>query len=254
MTLYFQQQGEGKPILILHGLFGSSDNWRNIATSLSDIGCIYTVDLPNHGQSPHTSQIDYDSMAKAIAQWMQDQQIHSANIIGHSIGGKIAMTIARDYPELVDRMIIVDMAPRQYDNHHQAIFDALLALDLATLQNRREADHHLSSTITEKAIRQFLLMNLVMKKDALHWRVNLSGLNTHYENLMRKITIQQPENKPVLFMRGGLSDYINEGDLKLIKQNYPNSTVELIPAVGHWIHAENPKAFLSIARSFLSHD
>lgn len=254
MTLYFQQQGQGKATVILHGLFGSSDNWRNIATALADYSHVYSLDLPNHGQSAHCDDMHYSAMAATVHHWMQEHEIESAHVIGHSVGGKLAMTLARDYPQSVERLVVVDIAPKRYPNRHQAIFDALLALDLSAIENRRQADEILSKTIPDKAIRQFLLMNLVVDGNRLHWRFNLSGLNAAYEDLMADITLPTVQTLPTLFVKGEQSDYIDADDISMIQTHYTDSQIKTVEQAGHWVHAETPKAFISLVSSFLYHD
>jgi pimeloyl-ACP methyl ester carboxylesterase len=254
MTLHHRIQGEGAPLVILHGLFGSSDNWRNAALQLSQDRQVITVDLPNHGQSPHVDEVSYLAMADDVAQLIGELDLGSPDIIGHSIGGKVAMTLAANHPEQINRLIVVDMGPKHYPDRHSHIFDALLAIDLSTVTKRNEADNVLAKTISNKAIRQFLLMNLVRDNGALKWQLNLPVLAQQYPRLIEAVCEGVIIKQPCLFMRGALSDYIEEEDIPLIKQKFPHIEFITIEQAGHWVHAEKPKEFITSIKRFLTHD
>ena len=254
MTLHHQIQGDGAPLMILHGLFGSSDNWRSIASQLSQERQVISVDLPNHGQSPHTDNVAYQDMADDVAVLIQELGLKNVDMLGHSIGGKVAMTIATSYPDKIKSLIIVDMAPKSYPDRHSDIFDALLAVDISTLTKRSEADGILAKTIPNKAIRQFLLINLIKRNEKLKWQLNLTVLAQHYSALLKAVGEGTTVKQPSLFIRGALSDYIEDRDVKLIKQQFLSAEVVTIENAGHWIHAERPDVFLSTVHAFLSND
>jgi len=254
MTLHHQIQGQGAPLIILHGLFGSSDNWRNIATQLSEGRKVISVDLPNHGQSPHTDNVSYQAMADAVANLIKELGLKRVDIIGHSIGGKVAMTLTANYPEQVQSLIVVDMAPKRYPDRHSDIFDALLAVDLPKLTRRSEADVVLAKTIFNKAIRQFLLMNLVKRNEQLKWQLNLTVLAQQYPKLIEAVCEGISIKRSSLFIRGALSDYIEDDDVTLIKQQFSDTNIVTIEKAGHWVHAEKPDEFLSTVEAFLRHD
>lgn len=254
MTLHHQIQGQGAPLIILHGLFGSSDNWRNIATQLSEGRKVISVDLPNHGQSPHTDNVSYQAMADAVANLIKELGLKRVDIIGHSIGGKVAMTLTANYPEQVQSLIVVDMAPKRYPDRHSDIFDALLAVDLPKLTRRSEADVVLAKTIFNKAIRQFLLMNLVKRNEQLKWQLNLTVLAQQYPKLIEAVCEGISIKRSSLFIRGALSEYIEDDDVTLIKQQFSDTNIVTIEKAGHWVHAEKPDEFLSTVEAFLRHD
>lgn len=254
MKLYHQSEGTGRPLIILHGLFGSSDNWRGVSKVLATQAHVIRVDLPNHGQSPHSDEINYDLMADNVAELIADLNLQHVDVIGHSIGGKVAMVLAARYPEKVCRLVVVDMAPKGYPDRHSDIFEALLALDLSQFTKRSEVDIALANTIADKAIRQFLLMNLTLSDGKLQWRINLQGLYDHYSQLLQPVCEGQVIEHTTLFLRGGLSSYIEQGDEVMIKQICPNSNITIVEQAGHWIHAERPDLFLSHVNQFFDYD
>jgi len=254
MKLYYQSQGSGQPLIILHGLFGSSDNWRGLARQLAAHAQVITVDLRNHGRSPHSNALNYDLMADDVAELMADLGLQQVDIIGHSIGGKVAMILAARYSERVRRLVIVDMAPKRYSDSHSDIFEALLALDLTQFTQRSEVDAALAHSIADKAIRQFLLMNLALDEGKLQWRINLQGLADNYPQLLQAVCDEERVRQPILFLRGGLSNYIEKGDEVMIKQLFPNSEMVIFEQAGHWIHAEIPALFLTTVKQFFDYD
>lgn len=256
MKLHFQIQGEGQgqTVVVLHGLFGSLDNWRGIAKQLALNVKVVTVDLRNHGRSPHDPQLNYAAMAADIAELITDLKLGVIDIIGHSIGGKVAMELAHLYPQLIRKLMVIDMAPKPYPDRHSDIFNALLALDLSQYAKRSEVDAALALTISDKAIRQFLLMNLVTDETGLSWRINLAALSANYDQLLEAVCKNTVISTPTCFVRGGLSDYIDNDDIESIQQQFINSQVETIEGVGHWVHAESPQAFLTTAKLFFDYD
>jgi esterase len=254
MKLYHQSQGTGRPLIILHGLFGSSDNWRGVAKQLATHAQVIRVDLRNHGQSPHSDEMSYDLMADDVAELMADLKLEQVDVIGHSIGGKVAMALAARYPEKLRRLLVVDMAPKWYPDRHSDIFEALLALDLSQFTKRSEVDVALATTIADKGIRQFLLMNLALSDGKLQWRINLQGLSEHYSELLQAVCEGQVIEQPTLFLRGDLSNYIEQDDEVTIKQTFPNSDITIVEQAGHWIHAERPDLFLSHVNQFFDYD
>ena len=254
MKLHHQIQGEGRPLLILHGLFGSSANWRGIATRLAD-GCkVVTVDLRNHGLSPHSDIVSYPSMANDIAELIADLNLNQVDIIGHSIGGKVAMTLAGQYPATVNNLIVVDIAPKAYIDRHSDIFEALLAIDLKQVTKRSDADIALSATIDNKVIRQFLLKNLTREENGFKWCLNLIALSEQYSILIEPVCEHQNINQRSLFVRGGRSDYIENDDIESIQQQFSDVTVVTLEQAGHWLHAEFPDQFITAIQRFLSYD
>lgn len=252
MELNYKSFGQGDPIVILHGLFGTLDNWQTIAKKLADKYMVYIVDQRNHGKSPHAAPMDYPTLAADLKAFLESQWIHHAHIIGHSMGGKTAMQFALDYPDFVDELIVVDIAPKAYAGGHQAIFDALFSIDIDALQSRSEAEEILKSRIDEEGVRLFLLKNLTRKKEGgFRWKMNLPVIHQHYQDILAPIESMFTFDDPALFIRGGKSDYILDTDLDGIKEPFPAASLETIPEAGHWIHAEAPAAFLDVVKKVL---
>ena len=254
MMLHHQIQGQGSPLIILHGLLGSSDNWRSIAAQLSQDRQVISVDLANHGQSPHTDKVSYHAMANDVADLIQILGLKKVDMLGHSIGGKVAMTVTAIYPDQIKSLIVVDIAPKRYPDRHGDIFDALLSIDISTITKRSEADVTLAKSISNKAIRHFLLKNLTKTNEQLKWQLNLTLLAREYPALLEAVCEGIRIKQPSLFIRGALSDYIEDGDVRLIKQQFLSVDIVTIEKAEHWIHAERPDEFLSTVRVFLNHD
>ena len=254
MKLHYQTSGSGQALVILHGLFGSSDNWRALAKQLATRAQIITVDLRNHGRSPHSSEQTYELMADDLATLARDLNLSTIDLIGHSVGGKVAMVFSQRYPELLRKLVVVDIAPRAYDDEHSAIFKALLDLDLSLYSTRNELDKELSLSLPNKAVRQFLLMNLAVDNDELSWRINLPVLYDVYPKLLNKVCEGQQHSAPSCFIRGGRSNYIQEQDIAEIELSFPNSIIVTIPQAGHWVHADAPEPFLNKIIEFFDYD
>ena len=252
--LHHQIQGQGSPLIILHGLLGSSDNWRSIAAQLSQDRQVISVDLANHGQSPHTDKVSYHAMANDVANLIQILGLKKVDMLGHSIGGEVAMTVTAIYPDQIKSLIVVDIAPKRYPDRHGDIFDALLSIDISTITKRSEADVTLAKSISNKAVRQFLLKNLTKTNEQLKWQLNLTLLAREYPALLEAVCEGIRIKQPSLFIRGALSDYIEDGDVRLIKQQFLSVDIVTIEKAEHWIHAERPDEFLSTVRVFLNHD
>ena len=252
MTLNFKSFGQGFPVIILHGLFGMLDNWQTIAKKLADNYTVYIVDQRNHGRSPHLSEFNYQVLADDLQSFMESNWIYEAHIIGHSMGGKTAMQLALSYPEMVKKLVVVDIAPKQYQPGHQAIFEALQSLDLATITNRKEAATHLETTITDPGTQQFLLKNLSRSPNGQYeWKMNLPVLYKSYGQILDNVEMEEPFQHPTLFIKGGQSNYIQEEDTSAIKNFFPLAEIETIPPAGHWVHAAAPKELLNLVHSFL---
>lgn len=253
MHLYFRKLGTGKPIVILHGLFGSSDNWLTVSKAFAEKYEVFLIDLRNHGQSPHTKSHTYEEMAEDLAQFLVQNNLEKIILIGHSMGGKTAMAFAQKYPQKIEKLIIVDISPRYYPPHHQRELDALHSLDLSTLQNRQEADEIMAKTIPELGIRQFLLKNLYRTEDGIFkWRMNLPVLTAQINRIGEESLKNSTISIPTLFLRGENSDYISENDIKLIQTIFTNAQTKTISNAGHWIQAEQPKAFQDVVFNFLA--
>lgn len=252
MNLYYHIIGEGEPLVILHGLFGSSDNWISIARKLAGKYRVILVDLRNHGRSAHHRDWNYAFMANDVDILLQTLGLTEVHLLGHSMGGKTAMTFAADYPETVRKLIVVDIAPRYYPIHHRTILDALLAIPLDTLKSRNDAEDLLSSKISDKDIINFLLKNLYRNHHhAFAWRFNLPVINAQIEVIGQATYPAEPLEMPALFIRGANSDYVTDDDVMDIRQYFTDARVETIGNVGHWPHVGQPDVFTETVLSFL---
>lgn len=253
MILNFKKEGNAaESLIILHGLFGSLDNWMTFAKKMSEHFTVYLLDARNHGQSFHSDEFTYECMAKDVKIFMEQQHIDEAIILGHSMGGKTAMQFAFNYPHLVKKLIIADIAPKAYPVHHDEIIKGLQSLDFNVIKSRGAADKKLAEVIPSLAVRQFLLKNMYWKdKKQLAWRFNLDVIDAKILNVGVKIKAPFPFTEPTLFVRGERSNYVLDEDLADIKNKFPNMKLETISGSGHWIHAEKPKEFLGIIKSFL---
>ena len=253
MQLNYKVLGQGEPIIILHGLFGMLDNWQTLARKLAEEYTVFMVDQRNHGRSPHTERHDYELMAEDLRHFMESQFVLKAHIIGHSMGGKTAMQFATHYPDMVDHLVVVDIAPKTYPAGHDAIFEALFALDLTKAENRKDVEVQLQSRIPEAGIRQFLMKNIVRDADnGFRLRINLPVIHQDYEKILSNPLIEEPFEGPSLFVRGGRSGYVAVDDLALIQAYFPAAQLETIEQAGHWVHAEAPEELLEHLFTFLN--
>lgn len=253
MHLHYQRQGQGPALIILHGLFGSSDNWGTPARLLSQDFDVINVDLRNHGQSFHHQQHDYPSMADDVLALMDSLEIESCVLLGHSMGGKVAMQLALNHPKRINKLIVVDIAPVAYPRHHDDIFTALNQLDLANLQSRSQADQLLTPLVPETGVRQFLLKNLSKQpQGGFQWRCNLSVLQQQYEQISRPPSGSSFTGS-TLFIKGELSHYIKSEYREAVLALFPQAQLKLIAGAGHWPHAEKPELFMRTLQRFLLH-
>lgn len=245
--------GKGPALVLLHGLFGMLDNWQTLARKWADTRRVVLVDLRNHGRSPHQSDMNYDLMAHDVAELLEELGIDNCNLLGHSMGGKVAMQVALTFPELVDRLIVVDMAPRRYRPGHDAIFAALESLDTAAVTSRQEAAEALGRHITDPGIQLFLLKNLARDPaGGYRWRMNLPAIKAAYPQLIDPVgNAGESFGKPVLFVRGGKSGYVQDEDWPLIEILFPAAKLVTVENAGHWVHAEAPEAMLNLVDKFL---
>mgnify|MGYP003434073377 FL=1 len=253
MLLNFKTLGQGKPLIILHGLFGMLDNWQSVAKVLEHDFTLYLVDQRNHGKSPHTAQHSYKLMAEDLRDFMLREGIPQSNILGHSMGGKTAMQFALDFPEMVEKLIIVDIGIKRYDSGHDHIFEALQSVQLNNITNRNDAELQLTQFIHQPGVKQFLLKNLTREPDGTyHWKFNLAALNDNYENnILSAINSDIPFEGETLFIRGENSDYITFEDWPQILQLFPNANLSTVNDAGHWVHADNPQSLIKIIQEFL---
>jgi pimeloyl-ACP methyl ester carboxylesterase len=242
----------GRPLVILHGLLGSARNWAAPAKQLGEHFRVYVLDLRNHGRSPWAASMRFDEMAADVAAFIQRHALRDAALIGHSLGGKVAMRLALTRPELIARLAVVDVAPVAYEHGFAAYVEAMQAVGLAGLGRRADADAALKAAIPEPGIRSFLLQNLVQGDHGLAWRVNLAALADGMDRLMGfPLEPAAPYRGPTLFLAGGRSDYVRPEHRALIGRLFPSAELATIEGAGHWVHAERPAEFLGALRAFL---
>ncbi len=254
-------------MIILHGLYGSSDNWVSIARELSDRFEVFVPDQRNHGESPRAGQHDYGSMSGDLCEFMDDNGIRKVLLLGHSMGGKTAMLFAMECPERVASLIVVDIAPVAYHDmalnssiaaNHAKMIDAMLAVDLASAESREEVSLALSTAIGSERVRMFLLKNLSRDSEQrFFWKINLPVLRENLDEIMDALPYEEVLKKggikgfPVMFVRGEKSDYIAPEHHALIKQLFPTAEIVSIPGAGHWLHAEQPELLIKNLDYFL---
>ncbi len=251
--LYSKIEGEGFPLLILHGFLGMSDNWKTLGAQFESDGFqVHLLDLRNHGRSFHSEEFSYEAMVQDVYKYCQENNLKKINLIGHSMGGKVAMLMATSYPDLVEKLIVADIGPKFYPSHHQDILTGLNAVDFSIKPTRNDVEETLKNYIPDFGTRQFLMKSLYWQEPAqLAFRFNLSVFNKKIEEIGTALPANLVFEKPTLFIRGGNSNYILDSDFETIKKHFPSSSIKTIPNVGHWLHAENPVMFYELASSFL---
>lgn len=250
--LHSNISGTGFPLIILHGYFGMGDNWKSHAKNLSQDFQVHLVDQRNHGRSFHSDEFSYELMAEDLKTYFDSKNIEKAIVLGHSMGGKTAMLFAVEHPELVEKLVIADIAPKHYPPHHHTIIDALNSVDFSTLKLRTEIDTILQKSIKEEGIRQFLLKNVYRKtKTEMAFRFNLDSLTENNPEVGQALPSFTTYNGNVLFLRGQKSNYILDEDVGLITAHFENVKIETVSNAGHWLHAENPVEFYNKLIHFL---
>ncbi len=263
MKLFFRKIGEGQPFIILHGLFGQSDNWNTFGKQFAEAGfAVYLVDARNHGLSPHSDVWNYQSMSDDVLELIEDNDLLKDGkiiLLGHSMGGKTAMKFALQHQELLDKLIVVDIAPKAYPPHHGDILKALNEVNLKTIKTRKEAETILSQYISDFGTKQFLLKNLYWPENIVNtesggfaWRFNLKVITQKINEIGEAITAESPCNTPALFIKGERSGYVMDKDKEEIKKLFPNSRMETTSGAGHWVHVEKPKEFYETVLKFIN--
>ena len=254
MKLFCETQGNehGPALLMTHGVFGSHDNLGAITRLLAKDFHLYRIDLRNHGRSPHADTMTYAEMAADMLELMDANNLDTAAVLGHSLGGKVMMELACTHPHRINHLIVGDIAPIEYPPHHDPILDGLQAIDLSELKSRGEADEQLQAYVEELPTRQFLLKNLQRDEEGnYYWRLNLPVIVKEFSTMRSGIAAGKVFDGPTLFIRGGLSKYIRERNFDAIKNQFPNSRIETIENASHWLHAEEPQQFAHLATAFL---
>ncbi|MHA7131589.1 alpha/beta fold hydrolase [Algoriphagus namhaensis] len=251
MKLNFKKAGSGPPLVILHGLFGSADNWFTIARELQALFTLYLVDQRNHGDSPHSDEWNYSVMVDDLLELFDDEGLDKAFLMGHSMGGKTAMNFALAHPDRVERLIVADIAPRYYPVHHEQILEGLNSLPLKDLESRKQADEELAKYIKEPGIRQFLLKSLGRDERGFVWKINLPVITKNIEEVGQALEGDETYEGKTLFLAGAKSDYITDEDYEEIYEFFPNYQLVKIPDAGHWLHAEQPADVVKEIKNFL---
>lgn len=252
MNLFYRKEGNGHPVIILHGLFGMSDNWMSIARKISKKHTVYIIDQRNHGRSEHDDVFNYDVLLDDLNAFIIKHKLERPKLIGHSMGGKVVMRYALNFPEKIERVVVVDIAPKTYyHTHFETFFEALFKVDLNNIKSRTDADNVLHQFIHNTAIRQFLLKNLYRdKSNQFSWKINLKGIYENMNKIMAGLQDVRQFDGPALFVRGGQSDYVLDGDFSLIYKWFPNARIETIAKATHWLHADAPDEFCDSIRPF----
>ena len=252
MKLFCRQIGDGPPLVILHGLFGMSDNWLSIAKELSQSYHCYILDMRNHGRSPKSDDLNYDDMVEDLYEFLTDFGLRTISLMGHSMGGMVAMRFSFEYSHRIEKLIIVDIAPKSYPALHQNILNGLKSIPIDKINTREEADNILEEYVTSAHTRQFLLKNLYRKEDNSYaWRINLNAIYDHASDIGRGISTDHIYEKPTLFIRGENSNYLLPEDQVRIMQIFPKAKIAQISGASHWVHAEKPEEFLTVLNSYL---
>lgn len=253
MHLHYETHGQGHPLIILHGLFGTQENWRTLSKAFAQKFQVFALDQRNHGRSPHSQIFTYEAMTEDLHEFMREHALASAYLLGHSMGGKVAMRFAVTYPDLVDSLVVVDIAPKVYPPGHDDVFAGLYALDLRTLRSRQDADAALAHHLPNLALRQFLLKNLERtESSAFRWRINLDGIRDNYAEMLKGFDLTGTCTQPTVFIKGADSGYIKDDDIVTIRALFPRARLVTIPGTGHWVHAEAPREFARIVIEFLT--
>ena len=251
MKLNYKRFGEGEPLLILHGLMGMLDNWQGPAKTYSQNFDTIIIDARNHGHSLHSQEFNYQSMMGDVLELCDDLFLDEVHVLGHSMGGKTAMKFAQNYPEMINKLVVADIAPKAYPVHHEQILAGLKSLDFSILKSRGDVDATLESFIPELGVRQFLMKSIYwVEKGKLGLRFNVEAIDKSIE-LIGEATLDSQFEGETMFIRGANSNYISDQDFEDIKLAFPNSTLETIQGAGHWLHAEKPKEFLEKTIGFL---
>ena len=253
MILHSRIEGNGKPFVILHGFLGMSDNWKTLGSQYAEVGFqVHMLDMRNHGKSFHSEDFSYELMANDVKEYCDFHKLENIILLGHSMGGKTAMLLATLYPDLVEKLIIADIGPKFYPQHHQPILEGLNAVDFSKQPSRSEVEETVSKYITDFGTRQFLLKSLYWKeKEQLAFRFNLDVFNKKIEEIGKALLSSNKFEKPTLFLRGSKSNYILDEDFETIHFHFPNAKIEAVSNAGHWLHAENPSEFYIKTMNFI---
>lgn len=255
MKLAYREFGSGQPLVILHGLFGQSDNWNTLAKRFAEKGFhVFTIDQRNHGLSPHSDEWNYEVMAQDLKEFLDTHQLQHVILLGHSMGGKTVLFFEQLFPNTVQKLIVADIAPRAYEAHHDSVLKALNAVDFSDINTRKDAEAILGEYITDFGTKQFLLKNIYWREDEtkqMDWRFDLKTITKEYNNIGVEVPVFSSSTK-TLFIRGEKSNYISDNDMLDIKDRFSDVDLKTIANSGHWVHAEQPEAFFNCVMEFIA--
>jgi esterase len=257
MKLFYRHYGEGQPVIILHGILGISDNWVTIGRRLAEKFEVFIPDQRNHGQSPHSDTFSYYALVDDLFEFIEDHQLFKPILIGHSMGGKVAMNYAIEHPHRIDKLIVVDISVRNYParRQHVDVMDAMLSVDFDQLSTREAIEEIIHEKIKSPSIAGFIMKNLYrIGKNRLAWRLNLKSIYQNIDNIFEGVNLPYTSDIPTLFIKGGASDYILEEDYPLILKKFPNAKFKTIENASHWVHADAPDELCKTLSEFLSKD
>ncbi|RLD37820.1 MAG: alpha/beta hydrolase [Bacteroidetes bacterium] len=256
MQLFYRTYGEGKPFIILHGLFGISDNWVSFAKKIAELGYqVFILDQRNHGQSPHSPNFNYLALVDDLFEFIDEHELEDAIILGHSMGGKVGMRFALENPDYLSKLIVVDISLRQYPprDYHLKVINAMKKVDFSKIERRQDVELILANDIESPRIRQFIMKNLYRKEEKeFAWRMCLDCIANNLDEMFDGIEPEYPLDKPTLVIRGGASDYVLDSDLPPLINAFPQANIKTIEKATHWVHAEAPEQFFKYVEEFLS--
>lgn len=253
MRLHFQVRGEGQPLVILHGLLGSLDNWQSMSKRLAALRRAFSLDLRNHGHSPHVGVMNYAVMAQDVREFCEEQGLHAPDVLGHSMGGKVAMALAARYPDAIEKLLVVDIAPKAYPPAHRPLLLAMRGIDLREYKSFGEIDAALAPAIADTAVRQFVMKNLARDScGEFRWRIGLDEIIYNYGALTEAVVVEKPFPRPTCFIRGEHSSFVEDNDFAAIREVFPRAELKTIPRAAHWIHAEAADEFYAAVAQFLT--
>jgi esterase len=257
MKLFYRHYGEGKPVIILHGILGISDNWVTIGRRLAEKFGVYIPDQRNHGQSPHSDTFNYYTLTEDLFEFIEDHQLSKPILIGHSMGGKVAMNFALEHPHWVEKLVVVDISVRSYPSRrqHLDIMDAMLSVDFDQHSTREEIEKIIHDKIKSQALANFTLKNLYrIGKNRFAWRLNIKSIYQNIENAFEGVELPYISDVPALFIRGGISDYVTDKDFPRILEKFPRAIFHTIENASHWVHADKPDELCAVLSEFLGKD
>lgn len=252
MNLHFKVYGSGEPLIILHGLLGSLDNWQTLGKQYAEDFTVFIIDQRNHGKSPHSKAFSYQILSEDLLEFCEQNHIYKTHLLGHSMGGKVAMQFALENEDYLDKLIVADIAPVRYEAGHNEVFNALMSADIQHAESRKEIENQIQQTIPDFGTRQFLMKGLTRdENNNFKWKFNLDALWSNYDDILGSFETEHRFEGPSLFINGSESQYVLPEYQDKIDRYFPANQRETIKGAGHWLHAQNPKEFYEKTIHFL---